>query len=58
MVDTGVGLEQGGAGTGTGLANLRERLRLVFGDAQVRLAANTPHGAVAEIEFPAQRGEA
>jgi sensor histidine kinase YesM len=27
----------GGHSTGTGLANLRERLRLVFGDAQVRL---------------------
>jgi signal transduction histidine kinase len=58
VVDTGVGLEQGTAGTGTGLANLRERLRLLFGDAQLRLAANTPHGAVAEIEFPAQRSEA
>ena len=55
VVDTGVGLQDGGAGTGTGLANLRERLRLVFGDAQVRLAGNTPHGAFAELEFPAQR---
>jgi LytS/YehU family sensor histidine kinase len=58
VVDTGVGLERGTGGTGTGLANLRERLRLVFGDAQVRLAANTPHGAVAEIEFPAREGAA
>ena len=55
VVDTGVGLEAGGEGTGTGLANLRERLRLVFGDAQLRLAASTPHGAVAELEFPAQK---
>ncbi|MCG2594420.1 histidine kinase [Ramlibacter sp. XY19] len=58
VVDTGVGLEQGGSGTGTGLANLRERLRLSFGDAQVRLAANSPHGAVAEFEIPAQRSQA
>jgi hypothetical protein len=56
VVDTGVGLQDGGLGTGTGLANLRERLRLVFGDAQVRLSANVPHGACAEIEFPAQKG--
>jgi len=56
VIDTGVGLRPAGAaGSGTGLANLRERLRLVFGEsAQLRLAAVQPHGVSAEIEFPAR----
>jgi len=52
--DTGAGLEAAGAGTGTGLASLRERLKIVFGDAaQVRIADIIPHGVRAEAEFPA-----
>lgn len=52
--DTGVGLGGGSRGLGTGLDNLRERLRLAFGgDAQLRLKANTPQGVIADLEFPA-----
>ncbi|MBC3880325.1 histidine kinase [Undibacterium sp. LX40W] len=55
--DTGVGLngDQGSKGLGTGLANLRERLHLVFADqAQLRLTAIEPHGFLAEIHLPVQ----
>jgi len=52
--DTGAGLQGGGEGLGTGLASLRERLKIVFGDgAQVRLATIIPHGVRAEADFPA-----
>jgi LytS/YehU family sensor histidine kinase len=57
--DTGVGLRAAGAGIGTGLATLRERLELAFGgDAELRLASVGPRGAVVEVEFPAQRAVA
>jgi two-component sensor histidine kinase len=59
--DTGVGLghdnrgKQASQGLGTGLANLRERLQLIFaGDAQLNLAALSPHGFSAELNFPAE----
>jgi two-component sensor histidine kinase len=53
--DTGVGLQSGSSGLGTGLSTLRERLQLAFGgDAQLRVAALTPHGVCAEVEYPAQ----
>lgn len=55
--DTGVGLSggQGSQGLGTGLANLRERLQLVFADqAQLSLTAIEPQGFQAEINFPLQ----
>jgi sensor histidine kinase YesM len=56
VVDTGVGLAQSSGGLGTGLANLRERLQLAFGDeGQFRLTALQPHGVCAEVEFPARR---
>jgi signal transduction histidine kinase len=53
VLDTGVGLRSAGTGgAGTGLANLRERMRLVFGDdASLRLSPLSPHGVVAELEF-------
>jgi LytS/YehU family sensor histidine kinase len=52
--DTGVGLQASTDGLGTGLSTLRERLRLIFGNAaQLRLAANEPHGVCAELDFPA-----
>jgi hypothetical protein len=53
--DTGVGVRPAADGQGTGLTTLRERLQLAFGgDAHVRLSALSPHGACAELEFPAQ----
>jgi sensor histidine kinase YesM len=58
VVDTGVGLQAGGDGLGTGLSTLRERLQLAFGgDAQVRLASLEPHGLSVELEFRAERGQ-
>ena len=59
VADTGVGLQaQRGDLVGTGLANLRERLTLAFGDkAQVRLGSAGTDGTVAEAEFPAHRGD-
>ena len=59
--DTGVGLScglsggQGSQGLGTGLANLRERLQLVFaGQAQLSLTALEPNGFCVNINIPAQ----
>lgn len=68
--DSGVGLSggfSGGAldgqsaskGLGTGLANLRERMQLVFGDeAQLSLTALDPHGFCVTISIPAPTGPA
>jgi hypothetical protein len=53
VADTGLGLS-GGAGSGTGLANARERLRGVFGpDSTLTLEPVLPHGARAELSFSA-----
>lgn len=55
VIDTGVGLRGGSEGLGTGLANLRERLKLAYGaDAQLRLIPVEPHGVCAELELPAR----
>jgi hypothetical protein len=52
--DTGVGMRRTEGGLGTGLATLRERLQLVFGDrAQLRVDAVPPRGVLAEVSFPA-----
>jgi len=57
VLDTGIGLRSSSGGLGTGLSTLRERLQLVFGDdVQLRLIPIEPHGACAEVEFPARRG--
>ena len=57
--DTGVGLQSGHEGLGTGLAALRERLQMIFGnEAQVRLVAVMPHGTRAEVDFPARAAKA
>jgi hypothetical protein len=41
-----------GAGLGTGLATLRERLQLAFGtDALLALSEVVPHGVRAELTF-------
>ena len=59
VIDTGVGLAEAGDGLGTGLSNLRERLQLAFGgDARLRLVPLAPHGACAELDFPARSSEA
>ena len=50
--DTGGGMTSGSGG-GTGLANLRARLRALYGDAaSLRLGVNEPHGLVATIVIP------
>lgn len=55
VTDTGVGLHLSANGLGTGLTALRERLRLIFGDAaQLRLTSGTECGVVAEVDMPAQ----
>jgi hypothetical protein len=54
--DTGVGLQSGSQGLGTGLQSLRERLRLAWGDtAELRLSEVQPQGVAVEVEFPEQR---
>lgn len=53
--DTGAGLRPSGAGLGTGLATLRERLQLAFGgDAQLRITALPARGVCATVDFPAR----
>ena len=58
VTDTGVGLNAKTQGLGTGLSNLRERLRLAFaGEARLTLTEITPHGVCAEISFPAREAK-
>jgi signal transduction histidine kinase len=54
VADTGVGFAQAPtAGTGTGLTNIRERLKLIYGDAaELRIAPNTPSGTRVSIVVP------
>ena len=55
VTDTGVGLGSSENGLGTGLTALRERLRLIFGDAaQLRLTSGAQGGVAAEVDMPAQ----
>lgn len=57
--DSGVGLGGVGRSTGTGLDNLRERLRLAFdGDAWLHVTNVEPSGVRVELEFPAARAGA
>lgn len=52
VADTGLGFA-GDAGSGVGLANIRERLvQLYGGRAQFVVAANSPTGTIATIEVP------
>jgi len=54
--DTGVGLTRSGGNSGTGLFNLRERLRLSFGSSTAfELRDVKPHGVTVALQFPAQR---
>ncbi|MEJ6006734.1 histidine kinase [Paucibacter sp. AS339] len=51
--DSGVGLTQS-SGAGTGLRNLRERLKVFYGaSARLDLSENFPHGLRAEVGFQA-----
>jgi Histidine kinase len=54
VADTGNGFGQAAtAGTGIGLANIRERLQLLYGDkAALTVAANTPSGTVVTVTVP------
>ena len=55
VTDTGTGLQQSASGLGTWPTTLRERLRLIFGDAaHLRLTPDTPRGAIVEVDIPAQ----
>jgi LytS/YehU family sensor histidine kinase len=52
VADTGCGLVPG-SGAGTGLANIRSRLKAVYGTAaSLSLRHNQPRGVVAEIDLP------
>jgi LytS/YehU family sensor histidine kinase len=52
VADTGSGFSKS-SGAGTGLSNIRARLKASFGDAaRLSLAANEPRGVVATIELP------
>jgi hypothetical protein len=53
VVDTGAGIKPTGDGLKTGLANLRERLRLVFGErAALNVVDVVPRGVRASLRFP------
>jgi LytS/YehU family sensor histidine kinase len=53
VADTGIGLQSGQEGSGVGLANLRERLELLYkGRARFTVAENTPSGVVCTLEIP------
>jgi hypothetical protein len=54
VADTGLGFGQAAtAGTGVGLANIRERLQLLYGDkASLTVAENRPSGTVVTITVP------
>ena len=55
VADTGAGLHQSANGLGTGLTVLRERLRLIFGDAvELRLTSGAPRGVAVEVDLPAR----
>ena len=54
--DDGVGVQNGSGGTGTGLTNVRERLRAVYGaDATLRLIERSEGGVCVELSIPAEQ---
>lgn len=58
VADNGVGLDAPAksSGRGIGLANVRNRLRILYGDDdRLTLASNEAGGAVAELRLPARR---
>ena len=55
VADDGRGFSDEGGGTGIGLANVRERLRLAYGDAaSFNIVENFPKGVAATITVPAK----
>jgi len=57
VADDGRGFSAEGAGTGVGLRNLRERLRLAYGEAaSFNIVSNYPKGVAATIALPLSRG--
>jgi signal transduction histidine kinase len=55
VADDGEGFNGSTSGTGVGLKNVRERLRLVFGnEASLEVVANVPAGVAATLIVPAQ----
>jgi len=53
VADDGHGFDEGSSGTGIGLKNVRERLRLAFGtEASFSIVANYPSGVAATINVP------
>ncbi len=53
VADDGRGFSENGGGTGVGLRNVRERLRLIYGDAaSFTIMANFPKGVTATITVP------
>jgi Histidine kinase len=56
VADTGLGFGKAAtAGTGTGLANIRQRLQLLYGNkASMTIAENTPTGTVVTLTVPYQ----
>jgi hypothetical protein len=53
VADDGRGFSEDGGGTGIGLKNIRERLRLAYGDAaSFAIVANFPRGVAATITLP------
>ncbi|MFC3552467.1 sensor histidine kinase [Lysobacter cavernae] len=55
VADDGQGFNAESTGTGIGLRNVRERLRLVYGEAAaLAIVANFPHGVAATITVPVE----
>ncbi|ULU24732.1 sensor histidine kinase [Dyella terrae] len=53
VADDGRGFNEAGGGTGIGLKNVRERLRLIYGaDASLSVVSNAPEGVAATITVP------
>lgn len=53
MPNGGTASSHPGEGHGIGLANVRERLRVLYGDAaRLTLTERTPHGVIAELRLP------
>lgn len=56
--DTGIGIASDQLSTGTGLRNVRERLKALYQNtATLKLMENTPHGVVVELQLPLADGD-
>jgi hypothetical protein len=61
VADNGVGLDarSAAAGRGIGLSNVRDRIRILYGnDDRLRLSAGPAGGTIAELRIPARRRDA